>query len=203
MFGRLSFFGLLLILAACKPSGVDGVLDVTAALRKVLAVETAQAATASKQVILLAPKIAQGPAASLGDEFKAALKAEGLSVEVQLVDLGDPMSYGNYGWKAADFFEAVQKHAGVGAIVSLIGLPKLGASDLARVPANHPPILAVATRQIGLAPGVSPPPGALEQMLKTKVVQIAIVEGTGTTVGKSDKAYKIFDQHFQILRATP
>ncbi len=193
---------LLLTFAACKPKAIDELSDSGTALKKVLAIETAQVAQASKQVVLIVPNAAQAPAASLGDDFKSALEKKGLSVQLKPVDLGNPMHYDEFGLKAADFLDVLQQHSGVGAIVSLVGAPLVRNNELNKIPAGGPAVLVVATRQIGLATGVPTNPAVLEQMLAAKIIHLAIADGTGSS-GKPDDVYKNFDQHFRILRPTP
>ncbi len=196
----LSLCGLVLAFAACKPNGA---IDGSDSLQTVLALETAQAASANKQVVLIASNAVQGPGATVRKEFKVALEKQGLSVvEIKQADLGDPMRYDEFGLKATDFLEVMRKHSGVGAIISLVGAPLLRVNDFSSLQSTHPPVLVVATRQIGFAPGVPANPGVLEQMLNAKIIQVAIVEGAGTS-GKSDKAYKTFDQNYRIFRANP
>jgi hypothetical protein len=192
---------MLLAFNACKPKAVNELSDSGAALKKVLATETAQAAHASKQVVLIVPN-AQGSAASLGPDFKAALEKKGLSVQLRPVDLGDPMHYNDFGLKAADFLDVLQKYSGAGAIVSLVGAPLLRSSDLGKIPAGGPPVLVVATRQIGLAAGVPTSPAVLEQMVAAKIIHLAILDGTGSS-GKPGDDYKVFDKNFRILRSNP
>jgi hypothetical protein len=194
--------GLLLAFNACKPKAIDELADSGTALKKVLAIETAQAAQANKQVVLLVQNATQGPAASLGGDFKTALEKNGLSVQLRPVDLGDPMRYNEYGLKAVDFLDVLQKNSGAGAIISLVGAPLLRADDSGKIPAGGPAVLVVATRQIGLAPGVPTNPSVLEQMLAAKIIHLAVLDGAGSS-GKPEEVYKIFDQHFRILRSKP
>jgi hypothetical protein len=194
--------GLLLAFTACKPKAVDELSDSGTALKKVLAIETAQIAHAKKQIVLIVPNAAQGPAASLSGDFKSALEKQDLSVQLRPVDLGDPMHYNDFGLKAADFLDVLEKSSGVGVIVSLVGAPLLRVNDLNKLPAERPAVLVVATRQIGLAPGIPTNPTVLEQMLAAKIIHLAIVDGTGSS-GKPDEPYKVFDQHFRILRSKP
>jgi len=194
---------LLLALSACKQKELDKLDDSAAALREVFAAETAQVAGAKKQVVLIVPAATQGPSASLGGDFKSAMQKKGLSVvELIPVQLGDPMKFNNFGLKAADFFDVLRQHSDVGAIVSLVGAPLLHAGDLANLPATRPPVLIVATRQIGLAPGIPASGPVLEQLLRAKIIQAAVIDGSGSS-GKTDTAHKKFDQQFQILRPNP
>ena len=192
---------LIFAFAACKPKEVNQLSDAASALRTVFAAETAKLAGATKQIVMIVPKVVPGATANLGDEFKSAFQKEGLSVvEIKAVDLGNPMRYAEYGLKVADLIEAIEKHPQAGAIVSLVGLPKI--NHPGQVPAIHPPILVVATAQIGMSPGVPANPSVLMQMLDAKIIQVAIVDGSGTPTGKGDKASQLFNQHYQILRAS-
>ncbi|MEO5802050.1 MAG: hypothetical protein ABIR24_00850 [Verrucomicrobiota bacterium] len=196
------FCGLLLAFNACKPKAIDELSDSGTALKNVLAIETAQVAHAKRQVVLIVPNAAQGPAASLAGDFKTALEKKGLSVQVRPVDLGDPMHYNEFGLKAADFLDVLQKHSGAGAIVSMVGAPLVRPNDLNKISAGGPAVLVIATRQIGLAPGVPTNPTVLEHMIAAKIIHLAIVDGPGSS-DKPDGAYKNFDQHFRILRSKP
>ncbi|MEP6662650.1 MAG: hypothetical protein ABJC04_03200 [Verrucomicrobiota bacterium] len=197
----IGFCVLLLALAACKPKGLNELSESAAALKTVFAVETAHVAGGNKQIVLLVPNAAQGPAATLREEFKTAFAKQGLTVvEIVPVDLGDPMQYRQFGLKAADFLAVAQKHPSVGAIVSLVGAPLWRATDLENLPTPHPPVLVVATRQIGLAPGVPGSSAALEQMLAAKIIQVAVVDGAGSS-GKDDKPSKTFDRYYHFLRS--
>ncbi len=192
---------LILAFAACKPKELNELTEAASALKTVFAAETAQAAGANKQIVMIVSKAAHGISADVGDEFKSAFQKEGLSVvEIRSADLGDPMRYGEFGLKATDFLQAIQKHPDVGAIVSLVGVPKI--NDVGQVPATHPPILVIATAQIGMAPGVRANPDVLAQMLDAKIIQLAVVDSEGAPSGKSDKASQVFSQHFQILRGS-
>ncbi|MEO6182971.1 MAG: hypothetical protein ABIP71_07745 [Verrucomicrobiota bacterium] len=203
LFRLAGFCALLLSFSACKPKEINQLVDAGSALKTVFSLETAQVAGANKQVVMIVPNAMQGPASALGGEFKSALQKQGLSVvEMKAVDLGDPMRYNQFGWKAADFFAVLQKHSGVGAIVSLVGAPLLQPDDLGKIPATHPPVLVIATRQIGIALGVPTNPAVLEQMLNAKILQLAVIDGAGSS-GKTDEAHKIFDQQFHILRSNP
>jgi len=194
---------LVLALAACKQKELDKLDDSAAALREVFATETAQVAGANKKVVLIVPAATQGPSASLGGDFKSALQKKGLSVtELKPVQLGDPMNFNDFGLKAADFIDVLRTHSDAGAIVSLVGAPLLHAGDLANLPAARPPVLIIATRQIGLAPGVPTSGVVLDQLLRARIIQLAVIDGAGSS-GKTDTAHKEFDQQFQILRPNP
>lgn len=193
---------LLLTFNACKPKAVNELSDSGTALKTVLAIETAQVAHINKQVVLIVPNATQGPAASLADNFKIALEEKGLSVQLRPVDLGDPMRYNEFGLKAVDFLDVLQKHSGAGVIVSLVGAPLLQKNDLNKMPAAGPAVVVVATRQIGLAAGVPTNPALLEQLLTAKIIHLAVADGTGSS-GKQDDVYKSFDQNFRILRPKP
>lgn len=197
------FCALLLSFSACQPKEINQLADAGSALKTVFALETAKVAGANKQVVMIVPNATKGPAAAIGGEFKSALQKQGLSVvEMKPVDLGDPMRYDQYGLKADDFFAVLQKHSSVGAIVSLVGAPIIQANDVGKIPAIHPPVLVIATRQIGIALGVPTNPTVLEQMVNAKIIQLAVLDGAGSS-GKPDEAHKIFDQQFRILRLNP
>jgi hypothetical protein len=104
------------------------------------------------------------------------------------------------GLKAADFLDVLEKSADVGAIVSLVGAPLLKPGDLARVPAQHPPVLVVATAMLGNLPGVAGEPMRLARLLDARVIQVAIVDGSDPTASKAEPTHELFAQHYRILR---
>lgn len=192
--------GFMLLFCACKPDAINQLEDSGSALKTVFVDEIAKASSANKQIVMITVKATEGANADLSQEIKGALEKKGLSVvETRSVDLGDPMNYNQFGLKAVDFLEVLQKHAGVGAIVSLVGAPILSANDFGKIPPTHPPVLVLATRQIGLAFGVPANPAVIDSMLKSKVIQLAVVDGPGSS-GSTDTIHKTFDQHFSILR---
>lgn len=194
---------LFLAASGCKPKEINQLAQAGSALSTIFAAETAKTAGGKKQIVMIVSNTAQGPWANVASEYRGAFEKQGLSVvETKAVDLGDAMHYADYGLKAADLLDAITKHSEAGAIVSLVGAPLLRANDLGSIPANHPPILVIATAQIGLAPGVPGNLATLMQMLDAKVVQWAIVDGAGTGGGKTDTE-KNFNQHYQILRSNP
>lgn len=201
LFLTLIFFcASLFAFVACKPKEVGDLNDSASALKTVFAAETAKLAGANKKIVLIVSKPIPGATGNVGQDFKDAFQKVGVSVvETKVVDLGDPMRYGTYGLSAADFLDAIEKHPEAGAIASLVGAPRI--SSPGQVPATHPPVSVIATRQIGLAPGVAGNPDVLAQLLRAKIIQLAIVDGTGASGQKGDKARALFDQHYQILRA--
>jgi hypothetical protein len=195
---------LLLILASCTSKETKALLEPSQALGTVLAEETARAAGARKQVVLILPQ--WGAATTVGESLKAALKKQGFTVSFTLTaDVGDPMRRGPIGLKSADFFTAMEKAAGGGAVVSLAGAPLLEPGEAARLGSEHPPVLVVATASLGEVIGVTGDRLQLASLLEAKVIQLAIVDGgpelAAQDSGKADTAHQSFSQHYRILRS--
>jgi hypothetical protein len=192
---------LVVMLAGCKPKGSPTQIEAAQALATVLAEETAKAAGAKKQVLLIVPGGAWGSPAALEQEFKSALIKRGLSIAAtKTADVGDPMRSGSLGLKGADFVSALND-AAVGAIVSFAGPPLLNPGDA--VKPDHPPVLVVATAMLGNVAGLPGDRLQLARLLEAKVIQLAVVDATEPaplTSGKSDAAHELFAQHYRILR---
>ena len=184
----------------CKPKAVSELNDTTDALFTVLADETAQAAAGKTQVIVIARSGPDGKPAEVAAQAVAALKKKQLAPEVKTVSLGDPMKFDSYGWSAANFMEVVQQNPDAGAVVSLVGAPVLKGPDLARVPAKRPPVLVVAVSHMGTIPGVPAEQRVIGPLLNSKIVQLAIVNGTETPT-ETTEAHKVFGQTYTRLRA--
>jgi hypothetical protein len=113
------------------------------------------------------------------------------------------MFSGQVGLKAKDFFEALDKSAGAGAVISLAGAPLLKPGDPERVSPDHPPVLVVATAMQGNKMGLRTDPEQLARLLEAKVIQLAIIDGADPAApppGKSDAAHALFAQNYSILR---
>jgi hypothetical protein len=166
-----------------------------------LARETVHAAGTKKQVVLILPQWAGN--STVGESFTAALRKQGVSVEsTVMADVGDPMGRQPLGLKSTDFFNALQKGAGVGAIVSLAGAPLLNGQEATQVKLNHPPVLVVATSSLGNVLGIPAEQAYLSGLLNAKVVQLAIVGGESQTNAKpgADATEQLFFQNYTILR---
>ncbi|WP_040546703.1 hypothetical protein [Pedosphaera parvula] len=194
------------MVAGCTPKETQALLAPSEALGKVLAEETAKAAGAKKQIILINPDASWGPTSLAEKAFKAALSKQGFSIaSVKSVNVGDPMKSGQVGLKAADFLEALQKSPDAGAVVSFAGAPLLDKASAAGLPLQYPPVLVVATASLGDVPGIGNDRTLLAQMIEARLVQEAIIDGTeaaSPTGGKPDADRELFGQHFQILRAS-
>jgi hypothetical protein len=195
---------LMLVLTSCTSKATKALLEPSQALGTVLAEETARAAGARKQVVLILPH--WGATTAVGESFKAALRKQGLTLLSTITaDVGDPMRRDPIGLKPADFFAAVEK-AGGGAVVSLAGAPLLKPDEAARLGAEHPPVLVVATASLGEVIGVTGDPRQLASLLEAKIIQLAIVDGSPELAtppsGKADAAHQSFSQHYRILRST-
>jgi len=195
---------LLLLLPACKPKEIQTLLGPSQALSSVLAEEAARVAGAKKQIALITADASWGPPSALEEALKHALKRQGLTVvTAKAANLGNPMLSGAIGLKAADFFEALEKSAGTGALISLVGGPLLTTDDTARLSTNHPPVLVVATATLGDKMGVRTDPLQLARLLETQVIEIAIIDGADPAAnapGKTDPAHELFAKNYRILR---
>jgi len=174
------------------------------ALSSVLAEEAVRLAGAKKQVALITADASWGPPSTLEEALKRALKRHGLTVvTAKAANLGNPMLSGAIGLKALDFFEALEKSTGTGAVISLVGGPLLTPDDTARLSTNHPPVLVVATAMLGDKMGVRSDPLQLARLLEAQVIQMAIIDGADPAAnapGKPDPARDLFAQNYRILR---
>jgi hypothetical protein len=135
---------------ACRPDETKTLLEPSQALGAVLAEEAMRVAGANKSIAVISHDDSWGPPSPAEQAFKAALEKQGFSAfTAKSASLGDPMGRGGVGLQPDDFLEAVQKAAGAGAIVSFAGAPLLKPEDAPRLPPGHPPILIVATRNLG------------------------------------------------------
>jgi hypothetical protein len=194
----------LLLWLSCTPKQTDVLLGPSAALGTVLAEETARIAGAKKQVAIISPDAKWGAVSTAEEAFRNALKKQGFTiVTTKAANLGDPMRRGQLGLKAGDFFDALDKSAGAGAIVSFAGAPMLGPGDATRVQPGYPPVLVVATASLGNVPGVWGDPLQLAGLLEAKAIDLAIIDGANPAAppsGKSDAARVLFAQNYSILR---
>ena len=205
---RLAQFGLafllLCLLPACKPKELQALLEPSRALSTVLAEEAVRLAGAKKQVALITPDSSWGPPSVIVEYLKGALKKHGVTVVIaKAAEVGNPMFSGQIGLKSKDFFEALEKSAGAGAVISLAGAPLLMPGDAERASPDHPPVLVVATAMQGDKMGLRCDPLQLARLLEAKVIQLAIIDGADPVAsppGKSDAAHALFAQNYSILR---
>ena len=194
----------LLLIVACKPKEIQALLEPSQALSSVVAEEAARLAGAKKQVSLITHDASWGAPSNAEEAIKRALKKHGLTVvTAKAANLGNPMLSGAIGLKAADFFEALEKSTGSGAIISLVGAPQLTPDDTKRLSAEHPPVLVVATAMLGDKMGVRGDPLQLAALLDSQVIQLAIIDGAdaaANTSGKPDPTRERFAQNYRILR---
>jgi len=195
---------LLLAFAGCTSKETRALLQPPQALGLVLADEAARAAGAKKQVAVISPDANWGPSSTAEEAFRAAMKKQGFSVvTAKSANLGDPMR-SRPGLKAADFFEALEKSADAGAVVSFAGAPLLQQGDAARLSTGqHPPVLVVATMTLGTVPGVATDRLLLANLLEAGVIQLAIVDGADPAApktAKDDANHELFAQNYHILR---
>jgi hypothetical protein len=208
LFSTLAGWSLLCIglalLPGCKPRELQALLQPSQALGSVLAEECARAAGTKKQVALITYDASRGPASTAEQALRDALKQRGFTVVVaKAADLGDPMKSGRLALNAADFFEALEKSAGAGAVISMVGAPSLNEGEVARLNPTHPPVLVVATASLGDKMGVHGDPVQLAQLLEAKVIQLAIIDGADPAAqasANSDPMRQQFAQNYQILR---
>jgi hypothetical protein len=193
-----------IIFTSCTPKETQDLLKPSHALGIVLAEETVQIAGAKKRILIITPDASWGGTSSAEKSFAAALKKQGFTVaETKTVNVGDPMKPGEVGLKLVDVLESLQKFPDVGAIVSFAGAPLLKSADLANFPTEHPPLLVVAVATLGEVPGVPTARTLLGQMLDTKIIQLAVIDGTepaNQKGGKPNPDRELFAQHYQTMR---
>ncbi|HZM04065.1 MAG TPA: hypothetical protein VFC44_13725 [Candidatus Saccharimonadales bacterium] len=167
-----------------------------------MAEEAIHAAGANKKIAVISHDDAWGPPSTVEQAFDTAIQKQGFSASVvKSANLGDPMRRHQIGLQPDDFFEAVQKAADAGAIVSFVGAPLLTPGDIARMPSSHPPILIIATTAMGAQLGVPGNPERLASLLDAKVIQAAIVNGASAAASdKTDATHRLFAQNYSILR---
>jgi hypothetical protein len=191
-----------LLLAGCKPNETKTLLEPSESIAPALAEETIQAAGVNKKIAIITHDESWGPASTVEKEFTATVEKEGYSVSIaKAAFLGDPM-HGGLGLQAEDFFDAVQNAAGSGAIVSFAGAPLISPDDASKLPSDHPPILVIATRNLGEQLGIPGTPDQLASLLKAKIIQLAIVNGESDSdsSGKTDETHQLFAKNYTILR---
>ncbi len=114
------------------------------------------------------------------------------------------MRSGEVGLKSQDFIDVLEKNPNVGAIVSFAGVPLLKQQDFARIPADHAPVLVIATAMLGTAPGVPGDRSQFSQLLDSKVVQLIIVDGpdshASSLAASGDANHKLFWENYRIAR---
>ena len=192
---------LVLAFISCSPKAPD-IVQPGRALGVVLAEETARAAAPKKQIAIISPDANWGDMSPVEQEFKAALKKQGLTIATaKAVDPGDPMRSGPIGLKAADFLNVLDQFPDVGAVVSFAGAPLLKPGDSLKP--EHPPVLVVATAMMGTTPGIPGDRLQLARLLESKVIRLAVVDASepaAPTAGKPDATHDLFAQHYKILR---
>jgi hypothetical protein len=195
---------LLFLIPACKPKEIQALLGPSQALISVLAEEAVRLAGSKRQVALITHDASWGPPSTAEEALKRALKKQGLTVvTAKAANLGNPMLSGRIGLKAADFFEALEKSAGSGVVISLVEAPLLTPDDTKRPMPDHPPVLVVATAMLGDKMGVRGDPLELAHLLDSHVIQMAIIDGadpTANTLGKPNPTRELFGQNYHILR---
>ena len=201
---NLGFF--LLLLPGCQPNKeVQALLEPSQALGEVLAEEAVRLAGANRSITLITHDNSWGPPSTAEQALRAALKKQNATLDfVKAANLGNPMLSGEVALKAADFFEAMEKSAKAGAVISLVGAPQLNEGDAARLTSPHPPVLVVATASLGDKMGVHTDPVQLASLLEAKLIQLAIIDGNDPTTqatAKPDPHRALFAQHYRILRS--
>ena len=194
---------LLFIVPSCKPKATQILLGPSQALTAVLAEEAASFSGTKKQIALITHDASWGPPSTVEQALVHLLKKQGHAVAiVKAANIGNPMLSGAVGLKAADFFEALEKSAGSGALISLVGAPLLTPDDTARLTRDHTPVLVVATAQVGDKIGVRGDPLQLARLLESQAIQLAIIDGGSAAngSGKTNSERERFDQNYRILR---
>jgi hypothetical protein len=196
-------FAVLLAFAGCGSKEIRALLEPPQALGIVVATQAAHFAGAKKQVAVITPDANWGPPSTAETAFRAAMKKQGFSVlTAKSANLGDPMRT-RPGLKAADFFEALEKSADAGSVVSFAGAPLLKSGDAARLsPGPHPPVLVVATMTLGTVPGVATDRMLLANLLEARIIQLAIVDGEdpeALKAAKGDATQELFARNYRIL----
>jgi hypothetical protein len=195
---------LLLVCPGCKPKELQSLLEPGQALSAVLAEEAVRLAGTRKQVALITPDASWGPASTVEQSLRGALKKRGVTViTAKAADVGNPMFSGQIGLKGKDFLEALEKAAGAGAVISLAGAPLLNPAETGRVSPDHPPVLVVATAMQGNKMGLHTDPVQLARLLEAKVIQLAIIDGPDPAIqptGKPDATHELFARNYHILR---
>ena len=193
-----------LLFLSCAPKETKALLGPSEALGTVLAEEATRLAASKKQIAIISPDANWGAVSTAEEAFKTALKKQGFTVvTAKAANLGDPMRRSQLGLKAADFVDALDKSANAGAVVSFAGAPVLAAGQVARLPADHPPVLVVATASLGNVPGIWGDPAQLARLLDAKAIDLVIIDGADPATpppGKSDAAHALFAQNYSILR---
>jgi len=196
--------GLALAFAGCTPDKTQTLLQPPQALGVVLAEEAARAAGANHQVAVISPDASWGPMSITETAFRAAMKTKGYSVvTAKSANLGDPMKMRGVGLKGTDFFEALKRSDGVGAVVSFCGAPLLSPGDAGRGRRGTPPVLVVATMTLGTEPGIASNVSLLTNLLDAKIIQLAVIDGSDPTApkaGDSDATHEVFAQNYHFLR---
>ncbi len=193
-----------MLFLACAPKETQVLLGPSEALGTVLADEAARLAGARKQIAVISPDAKWGAVSAAEQAFTSALKKQGFTVvTAKAAYLGDPMRRGQLGLKATDFFDALDKAADAGAIVSFAGAPVFGPDGARQAHPGHPPVLVVATSSLGNVPGLWGDPVQLAGLLEAKTIDLAVIDGADPApqaAGKSDAAHALFAQNYRILR---
>jgi len=183
---------------------MQALLGPSQALVSVLTEEAVRLAGAKRQVALITHDASWGPPSTAEEALKRALKKQGHTiVTVKAANLGNPMLSGIIGLKAADFLDALEKSAGSGVVISLVGAPLLSADDKKRAIPDHPPVVVVATAMLGDKMGVRGDPLQLAQLIDAHIIQMAIIDGgdsAAKSLGKPNSTRELFAQNYQILR---
>ena len=167
-----------------------------------MAEETLKLAGRNKRVITIVPDASWGPASTVVRDFETDLKKRGLTIQQIAVNLGDPMSR-DVGLKSQDFLSALANSADAGAIVSFAGAPLLKTGDAANTP-SHAPVLIIATAMLGNVQGLPGDRTQIARMLDSRVVQLAIIDGSdpsATESAKHDPIHDVFNESYRVLRA--
>lgn len=198
------FLALFALFSGCTSKEEKVMLQPAESLAPILVEETVHAAGSNRKVAIISPDSSWGPVSPVEKTFRANVQKQGFTIiDAKSAKLGDPMRSGEVGLKFQDFIDVLEKNPNVGAIVSFAGVPLLKQQDFARIPADHPPVLVVATAMLGTSPGVPGDRSQFPQLLDSKVVQVIIVDGVdshASSLASRDATHKLFWENYRIAR---
>ena len=149
------------LLAGCGRSPTK---EIDRGLAGVVADAASRIAGKGEAVILAAPldDVSADPTTRQKiDEIAAALKDKGFTVKpADTVPLNRMIEHTGEPVLAKDFFDAVSRNASAAVIVSLVGVPRIGPADLAKLPKARPKLLVATTYMIHYLSAL--PPGFVD-----------------------------------------
>ncbi len=95
------------------------------------------------------------------DEITAALKDKGFTVKpADTVPINRMIEHTGEPVLAKDFFDAISRNASAAVIISLVGVPRIGPADLAKLPKPRPKLLLATTYMVHYLQAL--PPGFVD-----------------------------------------